>query len=522
LPITQGVASLIEPLIPTGPGSSPNGGIDELAESRANTRAVIQVITAVGENTTPNAVMLSTLNAVEAAFGYDYGACWLIDEELQHTTFAVEAGNLGPAFDRINQETHYKKGQGLTGKTWATADVIFIPVLSEIPNSALVEVACRAGVISAVAFPFIVKGEVYGVFFFFSLRPISPSQDRLDALRNIGRLVGHAFSRLLELERETLGRQALQQSAEQILVVVQAAHRGDLTLNMPPTNQDAIGEVAQALGGFLLGLRQSMRKIVRNAHALHAAAEALNHLSRGMRKHAEDTANTAASVTEESKVVSRNLDCVVASSEQMLASINAIVKSANHAASNVHIAVQSADSTRQQIAILVSSSSDIGGEIKVIEAVARQTRLLALNASIEAARAGTAGLGFTVVANEVKQLAAGTAIATGQISDKIVTIQQNTNSAVESMGEIAVVMERVSGLSNSIRETVEEQATTTREIGTNVNQAAAGSSSIFRKISAVADLAKVAQQEATETQSAAKTVSGLAAELTTLIGNFQV
>jgi methyl-accepting chemotaxis protein len=522
LPITQSVGSLIEPLIPARPGSSPDGGLDELAESRANTRAVIQVITAVGENTTPKAVLLSALDAVKAAFGYDYGACWLIDEELQQTTFAVETGNLGPAFDRINQETHYKKGQGLTGKTWATADVIFIPVLREISNSALVDAACRAGVISAVAFPFIVEGEVYGVFFFFSLSPIFPSQDRLDALRNIGRLVGQAFSRLLELERETLGRQALQQSAEQILVVVQAAHRGNLTLKIPPTNQDAIGEVAQALAGFLIGLRESMRRIMRNAHALNAAAEVLDHLSLRMRKHSEDTANTAASVTEESKVVSRNLDCVVAGSEQMLSSINAIVKSANHAASNVHLAVQSADATRQQIAKLVSSSSDIGGEIKVIEAIARQTRLLALNASIEAARAGTAGLGFTVVANEVKQLAAGTAVATGQISDKIEAIQQNTNSAVESIGEIAVVMGRVNGLSNSIRETVEEQATTTREIGTNVSQAAAGSSSIFRKISGVADLAKVAQQEAAETQSAAKTVSGLAAELTSLVRNFQV
>ena len=74
LPITQSVESLIEPLIPARPGSSPDGGLDELAESRANTRAVIQVITAVGENTTPNAVLLSALDAVKAAFGYDYGA----------------------------------------------------------------------------------------------------------------------------------------------------------------------------------------------------------------------------------------------------------------------------------------------------------------------------------------------------------------------------------------------------------------------------------------------------------------
>jgi methyl-accepting chemotaxis protein len=516
------VASLTNPPNSTHPTVPLDEGLDELAESRANTRAVIQVITAVGESTDSDSMLLSTLEAVKAGFGYDYGACWMIDQRLQQTTFAMEAGNLGPAFDRVNQDTNYKKGQGLTGKTWATADVVFIPVLNKIPNSSLVDAACSAGVAAAVAFPFIVHGEVHGVFFFFSFHPMSPSQDRLETLRNIGRLVGQAFSRLLELERETVGRVQLQQSAEEILVVVQAAHRGNLTVDMPPGGQDAIGQVAQALGSFLSGLRQSIQKILRSTHALHSAAEALNQLSLRMREHSEDTANTAACVTEESKVVSSNLGHVVAGCEQMLASICAIVKSASHAAADVHTAVQSAAATRQQIGRLVASASDIGGEIKVIEAIARQTRLLALNASIEAARAGSAGLGFTVVANEVKQLALGTANATGQITDKIEAIQQNTNSAVESIGNIAVVMERVNGLSNSIKHTVEEQATTTREIGTNVTQAAAGSASISHKIAGVADLAKIAQREAAETQSAARTLNGLAAELNSLIANFQV
>ena len=88
----------------------------------------------------------------------------------------------------------------------------------------------------------------------------------------------------------------------------------------------------------------------------------------------------------------------------MLASINEIVKSANHAATDVQAAVQSATAARKEIGKLASSSADIGGTIKVIETIARQTRLLALNASIEAARAGNAARGFTVVANEVKRL----------------------------------------------------------------------------------------------------------------------
>ncbi len=504
------------------PEAAPEEGLDELAESRANTRAVIQVITAVGEKNTPGTVIKATLDAVKAAFGYDYGACWMIDVALQHTTFAMESGSLGPAYDRVNQQTHYKKGQGLTGKTWAAADVIFIPVLRVVPNSALVDAACAAGVTSAIAFPFIVEGDVHGVFFFFSYHRIAPSQDRLDALRNIGRLVGQAFRRMLDLQHETENRKALQQSAEEILTVVEAAHRGDLTRTISSAGQDAIGQVARGLEKFFANLRQSIRGIIQNAQALNTAAEELNHLSLRMRERSEDTANTAAGVTVESKEVSANLESVEAGSRQMLASINDIVKSANQASADVQSAVQSATEARKEIAKLASSSSDIGGTIKVIETIARQTRLLALNASIEAARAGNAGLGFTVVANEVKQLASGTADATSRILDKIEAIQQNTAGAVESIGQIAVIIERIHQMSGSIENTVEAQAETTHKIDENVSQAAGAASSIAGKIASVAQIAMVAQKEAAETQSAAKSVNALATQLQSLVCNFKV
>jgi methyl-accepting chemotaxis protein len=520
--MSSSVASRVSQSLSAVSQVSPDDGLDELAESRANTRAVIQVITAVGEKDTPGTVMMSTLDAVKAAFGYDYGACWVIDLEHQHTTFAMESGSLGPAYDRINQETHYKKGQGLTGKTWATADVLFIPVLRVVPNSALVDAACAAGVTSAVSFPFIVRGEVHGIFFFFSFRPISPSQDRLDALRNIGRLVGQAFSRLLDLERETENRKALQQNAEQILTVVQAAHSGNLTLTIPHTGNDAIGQVARGLEKFFADLRRSIRGIIQNAQALNTAAEELSLLSLRMQERSEDTAKTAAGVTGESKEVSANLESVEAGSRQMLVSINEIVASTSHASADVQSAVESATAARKEIGKLAASSTDIGGTIKVIESIARQTRLLALNASIEAARAGNAGLGFTVVANEVKQLASGTAEATTRISDKIEAIQQNTAGAVDSIGQIALLIERIHQMSASIEHTVEAQAATTRRIGENVSQAAAGSSSIVDKIASVAQIAKLAQEEAGQTQSAAKSVRALAAELHGLVRKFKV
>jgi methyl-accepting chemotaxis protein len=93
---------------------------------------------------------------------------------------------------------------------------------------------------------------------------------------------------------------------------------------------------------------------------------------------------------------------------------------------------------------------------------------------------------------------------------------------VDSIAQIGLVIERIHQLSVSIKATVETQASTTREIGANVTEAASGSSSIADKIANVATVAKVAQQEAAETQSAAKAVSGLAAELGRLVCNFTV
>ncbi len=506
----------------TKPLSVPADLAGALAESRANTAAVIEVIAAVGRDTTNTTVIQSALHAVKTAFGYDYGACWMIDKAAHHTTFAYETHSLGPAYDRVNRETHYAKGQGLTGRTWAAADTVFIPELAVIPNSDLVRAACAAGAVSAVAFPFVVEEEVHGVLFFFSFQPIAPSQDRLDVLRNVGRLVGQAFSRLLNLERETREKEFLQRSAEQILLAVQAAQRGDLTVEFLDAGDTAIGQVSQGLAQFFDHLRQSLRSIARNTASLASAAEGLSRLSDQMRERSDQTAHSASEATSASREVSQNIDSIAAGAEQMLASICEIAKTASHTAASVKSAAETARAARQTVSTLTGSSAEIGGMVNVIESIARQTRLLALNASIEAARAGEAGLGFAVVANEVKELAKGTANATHEIAEKIAAMQIDTSDAVASIQQIASVVEHASELSSSIAATVEEQTSTTREIGKNVGQAATRSADISAKVGDVAAVALGALQEANETAAAAKALTATAIELRRLIGNFKV
>jgi len=160
--------------------------------------------------------------------------------------------------------------------------------------------------------------------------------------------------------------------------------------------------------------------------------------------------------------------------------------------------------------------------IDVITTIAEQTNLLALNATIEAARAGEAGKGFAVVANEVKELAKETAKATEDIRRKIEAIQGDTTGAVTAIAEVAEIINQINDMSNTIAAAVEEQATTTNEIGRNIGEASRGVTEITQNISGVAMTAQDTTQGANDGMEGAKKLSEMAAELQQLVGRYKV
>src|SRR5207253_10906343 len=135
-----------------------------------------------------------------------------------------------------------------------------------------------------------------------------------------------------------------------------------------------------------------------------------------------------------------------------------------------------------RITELSSAASRIGDVVKMITAIAEQTNLLALNATIEAARAGEAGRGFAVVASEVKALASQTAKATDEIGTQIAAMQTATQDSVGAIKEIGGTIGRIAEIATTIAAAVEEQGATTQEIARNVQQAAHGTSEVAGSI----------------------------------------
>ena len=181
------------------------------------------------------------------------------------------------------------------------------------------------------------------------------------------------------------------------------------------------------------------------------------------------------------------MQTVASATEELASSVREIAKQVQTSTRIATTAVEQANETDASIGVLSQAANRIGDVIKLITQVAEQTNLLALNATIEAARAGEAGRGFAVVASEVKALAAQTAKATDEIGTQIAGMQTATQEAVGTIKTIAATIGQISEITTAISAAIEEQGAATSEISGNTHRAAAGTTEVANTMARVSE-----------------------------------
>lgn len=204
---------------------------------------------------------------------------------------------------------------------------------------------------------------------------------------------------------------------------------------------------------------------------IQAAVSQTRSASDALLSSAQDTQDRSASVSGAANEAAMNVQTVASAVEEMSASVNEVASQVGTSSEQASTAHQEATSASGTIHALRESSETIGKVVSLINDIAEQTNLLALNATIEAARAGEAGKGFAVVASEVKSLAQQTAAATGEIGQQVQSIQERTLTAVNAVEGISKSINSLNDISGMIASATSEQSSATMEISQNVQEA---------------------------------------------------
>ena len=255
------------------------------------------------------------------------------------------------------------------------------------------------------------------------------------------------------------------------------------------TMNEAVATMDGRLTGFATMIGEFERTVGAVSSALSNEVGALDGAAKAMSTAVSDTRQRSGAITQQAAETSASVSTVSSASEQLTASASEIAAQTRRALDVSRSAQQQSTVASEAMTTLAASIGEIAAMVNLIASISSQTRTLALNANIEAVRAGEHGRGFGVVATEVKDLAAQTAEAAEKIRAQIADIQAKSDRGLNSIDEMGKTTTEVVDIASAISEATEQQTLATQEIARTMQSVTDATAAVTSNAAAVSTVA---------------------------------